>query len=51
MMGVRGARFFIRGANLLTITKVKDIDPESASSGIDTYPLFTTFSGGVKLTF
>jgi TonB-linked SusC/RagA family outer membrane protein len=51
MMGVRGARFFVRGANLLTITKVKDIDPESASSGIDSYPLFTTFSGGVKLTF
>jgi hypothetical protein len=50
-MGVRGARFFVRGANLLTISKIKDVDPESISSGIDIYPLFTTFSGGFKLTF
>lgn len=51
MMGVRGARFFIRGANLLTISKIEDVDPESLNSGLDSYPLFTTFSAGVKLTF
>lgn len=59
--GVRGFRIFARGANLLTITKVKDVDPESIESGIGTtsvndsdrgmYPLFRTFSGGIKLTF
>jgi len=47
----RGVRFFVRGANLLTITKVKDVDPESVGSGIDSYPLFKTFTAGLKLTF
>jgi TonB-linked SusC/RagA family outer membrane protein len=47
----RGIRFYLRGSNLLTISKVKDIDPESPTSGIDSYPLFRTISGGVKLTF
>lgn len=47
----RGIRFYVRGSNLLTISKVKDIDPESPTSGIDSYPLFKTFTGGIKLTF
>lgn len=49
--GVRGARVFARGANLLTITKVKDVDPESTSAGVSNYPLFRTVTGGIKLTF
>lgn len=44
-------RIFLRGANLLTLSKIKDVDPESIGSGIDNYPLFKTFSGGLKLTF
>jgi TonB-linked SusC/RagA family outer membrane protein len=51
MIRARGVRFFVRGANLLTITKVKDVDPESINSGVTTYPLYKTFSGGIKLTF
>ena len=51
IIGARGIRFFIRGANLLTISKIKDVDPESISSGIDYYPLFSTYSAGIKLTF
>jgi len=47
----RGIRLYIRGANLLTISKVKDIDPESSGSGVSTYPLYRTFTGGIKLTF
>ena len=47
----RGIRFFVRGANLLTVSKVKDVDPESINSGIDSYPLFKTYTAGVKLTF
>lgn len=50
-LSARGVRFFIRGANLLTITKVKDVDPESINSGVDSYPLFKTFTAGFKLTF
>jgi TonB-linked SusC/RagA family outer membrane protein len=59
--GVRGFRIFARGANLFTFSKLKDVDPESVSSGIGTssindndrglYPLFKTFTGGIKLTF
>lgn len=50
-VGVRGARFFVRGANLLTVSGIKDVDPESMDSGVTKYPLYKTFSGGVKLTF
>jgi TonB-linked SusC/RagA family outer membrane protein len=47
----RGMRLFVRGANLLTISKLKDVDPESINSGVSVYPLYKTFTGGVKLTF
>jgi hypothetical protein len=50
-MGGRGIRIYVRGANLLTFTKVKDVDPESINSGVTVYPLFRTFSGGVKFNF
>ncbi len=50
-MGGRAVRLYVRGANLLTISKVKDVDPESLSSGVTVYPLFRTISGGVKLNF
>ncbi len=49
--GIRAARLFVRGANLYTFSGVKDIDPESIDSGVEVYPLFRTFTGGVKLTF
>lgn len=49
--GLRHARFFIRGANLATISGIKDVDPESINAGVDRYPLNRTFTGGVKLTF
>jgi TonB-linked SusC/RagA family outer membrane protein len=47
----RNLRLFVRGANLLTVSKIKDVDPESINSGVDNYPLFKTVSGGIKLTF
>ncbi|MEI7423289.1 MAG: SusC/RagA family TonB-linked outer membrane protein [Prolixibacteraceae bacterium] len=50
-MGAKGMRVFVRGANLLTLTKIKDVDPESIGSGIDSYPLFKTFTTGLKITF
>jgi len=51
LIGARGIRLYVRGANLLTFSKIKDVDPESINSGVTVYPLFSTFSGGVKLTF
>jgi TonB-linked SusC/RagA family outer membrane protein len=47
----QGIRFYVRGANLLTFTKVKNVDPESINSGVTTYPLYKTFTCGIKLTF
>jgi TonB-linked SusC/RagA family outer membrane protein len=47
----RGMRIFARGSNLLTLSQVKDIDPESPTSGLEVYPLFRTFTGGIKLIF
>jgi TonB-linked SusC/RagA family outer membrane protein len=62
-MGGRAIRIYLRGANLLTLTKIKDVDPETMHTadvngtstnlcgGVNAYPLFTTFSGGVKFNF
>jgi hypothetical protein len=41
----------MRGANLLTFSKIEDVDPESTNSGISNYPLFRTITGGISLTF
>ena len=51
IMGIRGLRVYVRGANLLTLSKIKDVDPESINSGVTVTPLFTTYSTGLKLTF
>jgi hypothetical protein len=50
-MGGRAIKIYVRGSNLLTLSKVKDVDPESLNSGVSVYPLFRTFSGGVKFNF
>ena len=49
--GSGSVRIFTRGANLLTISAIKDCDPESMTSGVSDYPLFRTFTGGIRLTF
>ncbi len=50
-MSGRAVRLYVRGANLLTLSGIKDVDPESIDSGVTVYPLFRTFSGGIKLNF
>ena len=50
-IGIKGLRVFLRGANLLTFSGIKDVDPESVDSGVSTYPLFRTFTAGINLTF
>lgn len=44
-------RLFVRANNLLTLSSLPDVDPESTSAGLTNYPLMKTFVGGVKLTF
>lgn len=41
----------LRGANLLTLTGLDYVDPESTGSGITGYPLFRTVAAGLKLNF
>lgn len=48
---LNGIRLFVRGTNLLTLTKVPYVDPESPSAGVSDYPLFKSFTGGIKFTF
>jgi len=50
-VGVRGIRVFIKGTNLYTFSKIKDVDPESINSGVSAYPLLTNLASGFKLTF
>jgi TonB-linked SusC/RagA family outer membrane protein len=50
-IGSRGIKIYVRGANLMTFSKLKDVDPESINSGVSVYPLFKTFTGGVKFNF
>jgi hypothetical protein len=50
-LAIRGIRIYLRGANLFTMSKIKDVDPESINSGVEVYPLYRTFTGGIKFTF
>ena len=49
--GSGSMRVFTRGANLLTLSAIKDCDPESMTSGVSDYPLFRTFTGGIRFNF
>ena len=48
---IRRMRVYLRGNNLCTISKIKDVDPEALSSGLTNYPLMRTFVACIKLTF
>ena len=50
-LGVKGVRFHVRGANLLTISRIKDVDPEYIDAGVTEYPLFRTFTAGFNINF
>lgn len=58
-IGGRAIKIYVRGANLMTFSQLKDVDPEtiytsgsnSHCAGVTTYPLFRTLSGGVKFNF
>ena len=49
--GLRGLRVYLRGNNLLTLSGVKDVDPEAINSGLTNYPLMRTLVGGFNVTF
>lgn len=49
--GINSLKLFMRGTNLFTISKIKDLDPESLSAGVSNFPLCTTITGGVSFSF
>ena len=48
---INSVKFFVRGFNLLTISKIKDLDPESLDAGMGNFPLTSTFTGGISVSF
>lgn len=50
-VGIGGLKVFFRGFNLMTVSKIKDRDPESLAAGINMFPLCRTFAGGISVSF
>ena len=50
-IGLNSLKVFVRGTNLFTLSKIKDLDPEALNAGITGYPLMTTITGGISFTF
>lgn len=48
---VRNLKLFARGANLFVLSKIKDLDPERPDAGVTNYPVLTTYTGGLTVTF
>ncbi|MCW0484254.1 SusC/RagA family TonB-linked outer membrane protein [Gaoshiqia sediminis] len=48
---VNDIKVFARGYNLLTLSKIKDLDPENLDAGIGNFPLCTTLSAGISVSF
>jgi TonB-linked SusC/RagA family outer membrane protein len=44
-------KLYARGSNLWVISNVDDLDPETPDSGVSNYPVFTTLTGGVSISF
>lgn len=50
-LGVSGLRFYIAGYNLLTLSELKYVDPETSDESYQTYPQMRIVNTGVKLSF
>ena len=50
-LNVSGLRFYVAGYNLLTLSELKFVDPETSDEGYQTYPQMRIINTGVKLTF
>lgn len=50
-IGVKNLRVYLAGYNLLTISGLKNVDPETSDESYQTYPQMRIFNAGVKLTF
>lgn len=50
-IGLDNTKFFVRGNDILSLSNIKDLDPENLLAGVTNYPMYTTWSMGVNITF
>ncbi|WP_282134744.1 SusC/RagA family TonB-linked outer membrane protein [Seonamhaeicola maritimus] len=50
-LGASKFKLFVRGNDLFTFSKIKNSDPENLNAGVTNYPMYTTVSLGLKLTY
>jgi TonB-linked SusC/RagA family outer membrane protein len=50
-LGASAFKLFVRGNDLFTFSKIKNSDPENINAGVTNYPMYTTISLGLKLTY
>ncbi len=50
-IAMNDVKLFTRGYNLLTISKIKDLDPENLDAGIGNFPLCSTLTAGISVSF
>ena len=48
---LKKVKLFGRGTNLFVLSSEKNLDPEVMNAGVNNYPVTTTITGGVTLTF
>lgn len=48
---INSVKLFTRGHNLLTLSKIKDLDPENLDAGIGNFPLCSTVTAGLSVSF
>jgi len=48
---IKNSKFFVRGTNLLVLSKIDDLDPEAPNGGVTNYPVLRMITGGVSVSF
>ena len=44
-------RLFLRGTNVFVLGAIKDLDPEMTNSGVTNFPVYSTYTGGLTVSF
>ena len=50
-LGIKSLRFYVAGYNLLTLSELKFVDPETSDESYQTYPQMRIINTGLKLSF
>lgn len=48
---LKSAKVYVRANNVLTLSAIKEMDPEVLNAGVTNYPILSAITGGVNLTF